>query len=182
MAIYGHPQGRRAIPSGERGFSIPLVVALTLILSIGVYALQLYTSQSVRNVHRSVWSRRAEYYAEAGANRAAALLRSRSFSARTNRGARQFSFGYIATYTEQYAEGKFTVTLVDIPAIIQNFKVDFRLAEYEGVFIWSEGSSRGVSRYLLARYVPDSGPLPVFRFKGVPDAAGAVEYNDFEVN
>jgi len=166
----------------ERGFSIPLAVALTLFLAIIVYALQLYTSQSARNVHRSIWTRRAEYYAEAGINRTVAFLRARSFQARINKGTKRFSFGYICTMSEKYAEGKYTVTVIDIPAVIQNFRPDFKAAEYQGIFIWSEGVSRGVSRFILARYIPEGGVLNVFNYKNVPDAQGNPEYNEFEVN
>ncbi len=169
-------------PKLNKGFSIPLVVTLVIILSIAIYSIQLYTSQAARAINLGVNLKKAEYIAQAGIRRAAAFIGLQNFDSRLYKSKAAFSFGFTNMYTENYSGGKFSVTIIDVPAMVQNFGTDFKLAEYLGVLMWSAGHYKNASKYLLARYVPYSGPLRMFNFKKVISPDEDFEYVDIELN
>jgi len=166
----------------NKGFSIPLVVILVIILAITVYSIQIYTSQAARGVNYSVNLKKAEYIALAGLQRSAAFISAQNFKSRFYKSRASFSFGFTNTYSEMYSDGRYCVTIVDIPALIEKFDADFRLAEYQGIFFWASGSYKNASKYILARFIPGSGAHNVFSFKKLIDANDDFEYVDIELN
>lgn len=166
----------------NKGFSIPLVVTLVVILSLAIYSIQLYTAQAARSMNLSVGLRKAEYIAQAGLTRAAAFIGLQRFDQRIYKSAASFSFGFTNTYTENYGDGKFSVTIIDIPAIIQNFGSDFKVGEYLGVLMWAAGHYKNASKYVLARYIPACAPLRMFSYKKVVGGDDDYEYVDIELN
>ncbi len=168
--------------NNERGFSIPLVVSLALFLAIITYALQVFTSQAAKNIHYTVELKKAEYIAEAGLKRAAAFIGAKAFESRIYKNLASFSFGYTNNYSENYGDGKYSVTIVDIPAIISNFGVDLPACEYQGVFLWASGNYRNATRFILARYIPSFGALPIFKYKKTITPNEEYEYFNIEIN
>ena len=166
----------------KKGMSIPIVITITIVFAIAIYSVQFYTAQTARNIHRSVNLKKAEYIAEAGLNRTAAFIRARNFGSRIYKNVAGFSFGYTNRYSETYYDGKYTVIIIDIPAIIKNFGVDFKVAEYQGIFLWSLGTYRDVTRIILARYIPMHEPLRVFNYKKAINEMEEFEYTNLEVN
>lgn len=172
----------RQRPKLNKGFSIPLVVTLVIILSIAIYSIQLYTSQAARAINLGVNLKKAEYIAQAGIRRAAAFIGLQNFDSRLYKSKATFSFGFTNIYTENYSGGKFSVTIIDVPALVQNFGADFKLVEYLGVLMWSAGHYKNASKYLLARYVPYSQSLRMFNYKKVISPEEDFEYVDIELN
>jgi len=168
--------------NNKRGFSIPLVVSLALFLAIITYALQVFTSQAAKNIHYTIDLKKAEYIAEAGLKRAAIFIGSKPFASRIYKNLASFSFGYTNNYSENYGDGKYSVTIVDIPAIISNFGVDLPACEYQGVFLWSSGNYRNATRFVLARYIPSFGALPIFKYKRTVNSNEEYEYFNIEIN
>ena len=166
----------------NKGFSIPLVVTLVVILSIAIYSIQLYTSQAARSMNLTVNLKKAEYMAQAGLRRAAAFIAGEGFESRIYKSKAAFSFGFINTYNENYFDGKFSVTIIDIPAIVQNFGVDFKVGEYLGVLMWSAGHYKNASKFLLARYIPYGSQLRMFNYKKTIGHDEDFEYVDIELN
>ncbi|HNY12831.1 MAG TPA: hypothetical protein PKK26_14685 [Candidatus Wallbacteria bacterium] len=168
--------------NNKKGFSIPLVVSLALFLAIITYALQVFTAQSAKNIHYTVDLKKAEYIAEAGLKRAASFIGATAFESRIYKNVASFSFGYTNNYSENYGDGKYNVTIVDIPAIISNFGIDLRPCEYQGVFLWASGSYRNATRFILARYIPSAGTLPIFKYKKTINSNEEYEYFNIEIN
>ncbi len=166
----------------NKGFSIPLVVTLVVILSIAIYSIQLYTSQAARSMNLTVNLKKAEYMAMAGLRRAVAFITSQGFEARLYKSKAVFSFGYTNTYNQNYYDGKFSVTILDIPAITKNFGVDFKVIEYLGVLMWSAGHYKNASKFLLARYIPYTAQLRMFKYKKTIGHDEDFEYVDIELN
>ncbi|EKD69496.1 MAG: hypothetical protein ACD_47C00098G0003 [uncultured bacterium] len=173
---------KRLDQKSNKGFSIPLVVTLVIILSIAIYSIQLYTSQAARAINLAVNLKKAEYMAQAGITRAAAFIVLQGFDSRIYKSAASFSFGFTNTYSENYFDGKFSVTIIDIPAIIQNFDSDFKIGEYLGVLMWSAGHYKNASKYVLARYIPGTSPLRMFNYKKIVSPDDDFEYVDIELN
>ncbi len=166
----------------DKGFSIPLVVTLVIILSLGIYSIQLYTSHAARSINAGVNLKKAEYIARAGLVRASAFISSENFDARLYKSKASFSFGFTNTYNENYCDGKFSVTILDVPAIMQNFNIDFKIGEYLGVLMWSAGHYKSFSRYILARYIPYGAPIRMFRYQKSIGFDEDFEYIDIELN
>lgn len=166
----------------KKGFSIPIVVSLSVFLAIIMYALLTYTSQSARNIHQTVNIKKAEYIAEAGIARAAALIDLMPFEHRLYKSTAKFAFGFVNTYAADYGGGRFSVTIVDIPAAMAAFNIDIRHAEYQGVFLWSTGTYRNVSRAVLSRYIPSEGAYRVFKYTRTINESEEYEYTNLEVN
>lgn len=166
----------------NKGFSIPIVVTLVIILSIAIYSLESYSSHLAKTMIYSAYLKKADYIAQSGMFRAISFISSQSFNERIYKSNVNFSFGFFNTYKESYADGYFNVIIIDIPQKLEIFNIDFKISEYLGVLIWASGHYKNASKYIMARYIPINQNLKMFDFKKIIDEDDDYSYIDIELN